>query len=122
MYADEQGCKVSIGFLLPPVASLLILAIGVLIVWKRVISRRREQTAESSRPLPMGDMGNERKGEQEQYREVRVKEGFGVIMRDFVLYLTAVKDINKQREPDGGSIELKKGYKSSFILPPITQE
>ena len=97
-YTDEQGCKVSIGFLLPPVASLLILAIGGLIGWKIVISKRREHTAESSRPLPMDDMGNERKGEQEQYREVRVKEGFGVIMRDFVLYLTVAKDIKKQRE------------------------
>ena len=32
------------------------------------------------------------------YRELRVKEGFGVIIRDLVLYLTEVKDINNQKE------------------------
>ena len=29
---------------------------------------------------------------------MRVQEGFGVIIRDLVLYLTTVKDINTQRE------------------------
>ena len=101
MYADEIGCKsYDIALLLPPVASLMSLVMAVFILLKLFInhlSGQGRQVTEST-AVPMVDTEGDGKREEEQYNEFRAKENYGVILRDFLLYLDKVKNINLQRE------------------------
>ena len=73
----------------------LLFAAGLLIGWK--IMRYRQRVADS-RPLSLKNMGQAIMGVLERYREVRVKDTFGVIIIDFLLYVTTVKDIITRQE------------------------
>ena len=75
----------------------MILAMGVFIVCKLVMNSLGRKATESI-PVPMVNTEQDREGEEEQYNKARIKEGYGVIMKDYILYLTTVKDINVQKD------------------------
>ena len=69
---------------------------GVFIVCKLVMNNLGRQATESI-PVPMVKTEEDIEEEKEQYNKARVKEGYGEIMKDYILYLTTVKDINVQK-------------------------
>ena len=69
---------------------------GVFIVCKLVMNNLGRQATESI-PVPKVKTEEDIEEEKEQYNKARVEEGYGVMMKDYILYLTTVKDINVQK-------------------------